>query len=206
AASVAEHLLVPFDVGVSPLHRGGMSGVVVPRLAQEALAVGQAGPGGVVRESESLLVAHRPLAHALAADVAGGLLVADGRVETAHRLVPLRPRPTSGGEGVGELDIEVAGRERGQAVLLGGRAGVHDDVALTAVQGAELAGVAGLASVGLALDRSRHGEPPEVRGHQRKWAAQSSVEIEIDFSEVAVASLATKTWSLRSETTLPSSS
>src|SRR5699024_10410291 len=87
---------------------------------------------------------------------------------------PLRPRPTSGGEGVGELGIEVAGRERGQAVLLGGRAGVHDDVALTAVERAELAGGAGLAGVGLALDRSRHEEPPEVRGHSVKWAASES--------------------------------
>src|SRR5699024_2934482 len=57
--------------------------------------------------------------------------------------------------------------EGAEALRFGGwpcSPGVHDDVALTAVERAELAGVAGLAGVGLALDRSRHGDPPDCRG------------------------------------------
>src|SRR5699024_12638079 len=56
---------------------------------------------------------------------------------------------------------------------LGGLSGVHGDLGLAAVQGAELAAVAGLTGVLLALDRSRHGEPPGAGVHRWKWAASA---------------------------------
>src|SRR5699024_10786820 len=56
---------------------------------------------------------------------------------------------------------------------------VHGDVALPAVQGAELTLVAGLSGVALALDRCAHGLPPG-RGPQLPMAPRSNIAEPLD--------------------------
>src|SRR5699024_1606391 len=58
--------------------------------------------------------------------------------------------------------LEAGALQAREHLLVGGD--VHRDVALAAVERAELAGVARLAGVGLALDRTCHGVPPELCG------------------------------------------
>src|SRR5699024_9556657 len=120
--------------------------------------------------------APEPAGVLVADDVAGEGVAGLGRglVEHGEALVP-----RLGEAGHVALGQAVLGEDLGTVGTmvvrrLGSLSGVHGDPGLAAVQGAELAAVAGLTGVLLALDRSRHGEPPGAGVHRWKWAASGA--------------------------------